>query len=151
MTHAALATPGQDLSDRAVSLIRTRVPILWGSLIAALVTWASPRLPVDVVAWAADWAGSEATVALIVAAVIYAWYWVWRRLEPRIPVWVVRLVLGSALTPTYAPVVDDVAVITTLPAERAISADDRARLSELRDFLDEGDPARAAITTVLNL
>lgn len=137
MTHAAITTPGQDLSDRAVSLIRTRVPILWGSLIAALITWVSPHLPVDLVTWAGAWLGSETTVALVGAAAIYAWYWAWRRLEPRIPVWLIRLVLGSAQAPIYG-----VNVVELTDAEVADAA-------ALRDALDEGDPTRAVLDKVL--
>ena len=44
-----------------------------------------------------------ATIALpILAAVISAaWYAFWRWLEPRLPDWLTRAVLGSARTPTY--------------------------------------------------
>lgn len=111
-------TPSQQLSDRAVSLIRTRVPILWGSLIAALLTWASPYLPGAIGESLGNWLSSEAVVAVIGAAVIYAWYWAWRRFESRIPEWLTRIVLGSAQQPMYS-------VLT--PAER--DADEQAAIA----------------------
>lgn len=85
-----------NLSDRAVSYLRTVVPILWGSIIAALIQ-AAEWLPVAVV----DWLSSEATVGLVTTAAIAAWYVVWRWAEPRLPDWLTSIVLGYALAPTY--------------------------------------------------
>jgi hypothetical protein len=85
-----------NLSDRAVSYLRTVVPVLWGSLIGLLVqsvTW----LPAPVIAWLSG----EAAVGVVTAGAIAAWYAVWRWAEPRIPDWLTRVVLGSALTPAY--------------------------------------------------
>ncbi len=140
------------LSDRAVSYLRTAVPVLWGSLIALLLrTW--PDVPPEV----ATALQSEAVVGAIVALSIVAWYWLWRRAEPHIPDWLTRLVLGSAAAPTYAPVTaDGAAVITSLspPAGLLTStpllgSGERENLASLRDALDEGDPGRVALDRIL--
>ena len=101
------------ISDRAVSWLRTVVPVLWGSVVAAILRAITPHLPGDLGTALADWLSSETTLALVTAAAIAAWYALWRWAEPRIPDWLTRLVLGSAQTPTYAPVaIDDGYVIT---------------------------------------
>lgn len=85
------AQPG----DRVTAWLRTTVPALWGSLVAWLL--GVVVLP-DAVAEALT---SEAVVAAVLALAIGAWYALWRWLEPRLPAWVVRLVLGSARSPRY--------------------------------------------------
>lgn len=84
------------MSDRIVSLIRTWVPIAWGWILAQILPHL-PWLPESVVTWLSGAAGQAAVVALVSAA----WYALWRWLEPRIPDWLTRLVLGSAQAPTY--------------------------------------------------
>ena len=86
-----------NLSDRAVSLLRTFVPTAWGAVIGFLLPYL-PWLPEPVAAWLA----SEAVVAFVVGLAIVAWYAVWRWAEPKVPAWLVRLVLGSSKTPSYA-------------------------------------------------
>lgn len=134
------------LSDLAVSRLRTIVPILWGSLVATLLRLVSPHLPGDVGQALVDWLGSELALTAVTAAVIAAWYWVWRRLEPRIPDWLARLALGSARAPGYAlteaPVIDGAHVVTTLTDA------ERADLTSLRDILDPGDPGRDALDRI---
>lgn len=84
------------LSDRAVSYLRTIVPVLWGSLLSATLP-SLPWLPAEVVAWLSGDAASLAVTALAIAA----WYSIWRYVEPHIPDWLTRLVLGSAQAPAY--------------------------------------------------
>lgn len=91
-----------DIGDRGVSYLRTAVPVIWGSIIATVLRLVSPHLPTDVGTALAGWLGSELALTLVTAIVIAAWYWVWRRLEPRIPDWLIRLALGSARPPVYA-------------------------------------------------
>lgn len=151
MSHE-LDTPRTVLSDRAVSYLRTFVPVWWGALVTLALAWATPHLPETVSAALADLLRSEAALALITALAIALWYWVWRRLEAHVPDWLVRIVLGSAQTPGYAlaevTYIDDdsteVAVITGLTDR------DRIVLAHLHDFLDETDPAREALNKVLN-
>lgn len=90
------------LSDRAVSYLRTIVPVLWGSIVATILRVISPHLPGDVGQALADLLESELALSVATAAGIAGWYCVWRRLERRIPDWLVRLVLGSARTPGYS-------------------------------------------------
>ncbi|AYN58097.1 hypothetical protein PBI_JUDY_27 [Arthrobacter phage Judy] len=82
------------------SLLRTVVPYAWG----IVVTWLITVLPV--LAPLENQLLGLATLALpILAAVISAaWYAFWRWLEPRLPVWLTRAVLGSAKTPVYPAV-----------------------------------------------
>lgn len=145
-----------ELSDRAVALLRTAVPALWGTVTAALLGWLATYLPTELHEALADALAAPVVSAVVVAAAIAAWYWVWRRLEPHIPDWLTRVVLGSARTPIYAPVTHDgVAIISDVSAAAptAVIVDldeaDRANLASLRDALDEFDPGRLALTRVL--
>jgi hypothetical protein len=93
------------VSDRVVSILRTAVPTAWGALLGLLLPHI-PWLPAAV----SEWLQSVAVVEVIVGLCIVAWYAVWRWAEPRIPAWLVTLVLGSAKTPTYG---------AAIPAARA--------------------------------
>src|SRR5690554_3700245 len=84
------------LSDRAVSYLRTIVPVLWGSLLSAVLP-SLPWLPVEVV----EWLSGDAAALAVTALAIAAWYVIWRKLEPHVPDWLTRLVLGSAQAPQY--------------------------------------------------
>ena len=143
------------LSDRAVSYLRTIVPVLWGSIVATILRVVSPHLPGDAGQALADFLASELALSLVTAAGIAGWYWVWRRLERRIPDWLVRLVLGSARTPGYAlPAavvqLDDGSTVTGfLPTSATLTVDERENLASLAAALDEGDPGRAALERVL--
>ncbi|MGN7250038.1 hypothetical protein [Arthrobacter sp. SAFR-014] len=79
-------------------LLRTLVPALWGSLI----TWLIGVLPI-LAPMEGDLRGLGTVITVVVTAVIIgAWYAFWRWLEPRLPDWLTRAVLGSAKTPVYA-------------------------------------------------
>ncbi|OCI31037.1 hypothetical protein [Oerskovia enterophila] len=90
-----MSTPTSPTSDRAVSYLRTVVPVLWGSLVAWLLTVVV--LPTEVT----DLLTSDLAITAVTALVVGAWYVAWRWAEPHIPDWLTRLVLGSAQTPTY--------------------------------------------------
>ena len=80
------------------SILRTLVPALWGSLIAWLIGALPIRAPLE-----ADLLGlANIMLPIITAVIIGAWYAFWRWLEPRLPDWLTRAVLGSAKTPHYA-------------------------------------------------
>ena len=154
-----MATPITDertaLSDRAVSYLRTIVPVLWGSIVATILRAISPHLPGDVGQALADFLASELALSLVTAAGIAGWYWVWRRLERRIPDWLVRLVLGSARTPGYSlpdavvQLADGGTVSGVLPTSATLTPDERENLASLAAALDEGDPGRTALERVL--
>lgn len=120
MTHldTTTQTGTTTLGDRGASILRTAVPSLWGTVVAAILGWALPLLPGDVGQALADLLGSDVVLSLLVVASIAAWYAIARWLEPRLPDVLTRIVLGSAAAPTYpkvAEVTDDgAAVITTL-------------------------------------
>ncbi|QAY69974.1 hypothetical protein [Xylanimonas protaetiae] len=93
------------MSDRIVSLLRTYVPKAWGLVVGALLAWLGIHAP-----WAVhvlDSLGidltSPAAVLVVVAGSESAWYAIWRALEPRLPDWMTRIVLGSAKPPIYTP------------------------------------------------
>ncbi|MET4222826.1 hypothetical protein [Oerskovia enterophila] len=72
------------------------MPVLWGSLVAWLLTVVV--LPAEVT----DLLTSDLAIAAVTALVVGTWYIAWRWAEPHIPDWLTRLVLGSAQTPIYA-------------------------------------------------
>jgi hypothetical protein len=79
------------------SLLRTIVPALWGSAIAWLIGVLPILAPLQ-----ADLDGlADILLPIITAVIIGAWYALWRWLEPRLPDWLTRAVLGSAKTPVY--------------------------------------------------
>lgn len=79
------------------SILRTVVPALWGSLVAWLVGVVPLLEPLQ-----AHLLGlSDVILPVITAVIIGAWYAFWRWLEPRLPDWLTRAVLGSAKTPVY--------------------------------------------------
>lgn len=101
------------LSDKAVSYLRTVVPIGWG----LVVTWllanvpALSNFPIDL--------NNPSVVGIVTAGAIALWYVIWRAVEKKIPNWLTSLVLGSSKQPAYVgtpgdpsaeyeePVVDD--------------------------------------------
>ncbi|WP_179210864.1 hypothetical protein [Cellulomonas iranensis] len=136
MSALSTTTPSGELSERVVSTLRTAVPALWGSAVAWLLARLVGVLPPDVADPLAAALGSDVVVALVVAVAIAAWYAVWRFAEPHVPTWLVRVVLGSARTPAYAPVTSDgVAVVTSVPAADL----EDAVLSALDDAHQAGD------------
>lgn len=86
----------QDLSNRVVSLLRTFVPVVWGSAIAWLLSVA-PWLPHQLTTFL------TAQTDIIVVVAITGWYAAFRWLEPKLPPWLTCIVLGSNRTPVYAP------------------------------------------------
>jgi len=79
------------------AILRTVVPALWGSVIAWLVGVLPILAPLQ-----DDLLGlADVALPVITAVIIGAWYAFWRWLEPRLPDWLTRAVLGSAKTPVY--------------------------------------------------
>lgn len=81
------------------SILRTIVPALWGSFIG----WALALIPVLEPLRAQLLAYGDLAAPIIGTVIIGAWYALWRKLEPRLPDWLTRAVLGSAKAPTYQP------------------------------------------------
>ncbi len=81
------------------SILRTIVPALWGSVIGWLLSIVPALEPVREQLLGL---GDLAT-PIIGAVLIGAWFAFWRWLQPRLPDWLVRILLGSAKTPVYEP------------------------------------------------
>lgn len=83
------------MSDRLRSFVRTVLPGAWSVLVLWLVSVGLPQ-------GFGDWLGSDTVVTQVVqvasAAVVYAFM---RWVEPHMPDWLTRILLGSAQTPTY--------------------------------------------------
>ena len=80
-----------------ISILRTIVPALWGSVIG----WALTLLPVLEPLRADLLAYGDFAVPVIAAVIIGGWYALWRWLEPLLPDWLTRILLGSAQAPVY--------------------------------------------------
>lgn len=79
------------------ALLRTIVPALWGSLVAWLLGVAPLLAPLE-----AHLLGvADLILPVVTALIIGAWYAFWAWLQPRLPAWAVRAVLGSSKAPTY--------------------------------------------------
>lgn len=107
------------MSDKVVSYLRTFVPIWWGTAIS----WALANFTglADFLHSIGIDPTSVAVVSGVTAIAIALWYALWRWLEPRLPDWLTRIVLGSAKAPAYAGTPGDgkavVAVPETQPAD----------------------------------
>lgn len=83
-------------NDFVLSMLRTVVPIAWGWVLSQLVT----HLP-----WLASVLGVSPGApppAWLVPTLMVGWYALWRKVEPKLPPWLTRLVLGANTTPAYA-------------------------------------------------
>jgi len=97
------------MSDRLTAWLRTIVPVLW----SAVVAWLIVKIPgVGAFADQLNDLGAELLVPVVSGAVYAAFRW----LEPHVPDWLSRILLGSARPPTYAPTgADGVPNITAIP------------------------------------
>lgn len=86
------------MRDLVTSWVRTVVPGLWAALVAWLVSLGLPEAYGDVLGGMAD----ELLVPLALAAVYGAIRW----LEPRVPAWLARLLVGSEKQPSYPATTD---------------------------------------------
>lgn len=93
------------MSDLVASWLRTVVPGLYAAAIGSVLAWLASHA-----SWVLDLLDllnidpqSTVFVAGVVTLVLAGWYAGWRKLEPYIPAWLTRVVLGSAKTPLYVP------------------------------------------------
>lgn len=105
------------MSDKVVSYLRTAVPIFWGSILGWLLTQ-FPGIPEGL----SDWLHSQ--VEVVVALCIFAWYALWRWLEPRLPDSITKILLGSAKTPVYVNPHDTVVKVDMDEPQPPLSDDD---------------------------
>lgn len=86
------------MSDQLTSWLRTVVPAAWSAVVVYAVTLGAP-------AWLVDALGT-AGPTLVVPLVLAAAYAGLRRLEPHLPPWATRILLGGNTPPTYPPTDD---------------------------------------------
>ncbi|WP_190821250.1 hypothetical protein [Saccharopolyspora pogona] len=81
------------MSDQFTAWLRTIVPAAWSALIAWLINAGAPG-------WLTDPLGDAQDVIVVplVLAVVYAGL---RKVEPHLPPWATRVLLGSNTPPTY--------------------------------------------------
>jgi hypothetical protein len=89
--------PASSVSDIVVSIIRTVVPVAWGSAL----TWVATQLPF--LEPHLNAAGATGLGAVLVATLTTLWYTLMRNVERFLPAWLTVLVLGANRPPTYDP------------------------------------------------
>jgi hypothetical protein len=120
----------KELSDGVIARLRTVVPILWASLVAWIITVVA--VPDAVV----DYLSHPITVAFVVAGATALWHRAWQWVSPRVPDWAVRVFMGSAKMPTYAPV----PLLTTSQGESTVS-DEGDGVTDPAELVAEPTPA----------
>ena len=142
MSHTT-ESPAEGLSDLVIARLRTLIPMAWGSLVVVVAGLIAPHLPPALAGWSVSLLGSPAMVTVVTGLACAAWWWVWNRLAPHVPQWLVVLVLGSVRTPVYPPVDGARLVMVDVTAAEW---DDMAALAAA---LQPGDPARRVLERVL--
>lgn len=99
MSHTAPDEPQSELGNKVsgfvLSLLRTFVPGVWG----AVLSWLLLNIPA-----VADLLGlheGAPAPAWIFPLIMLGWYALWRKIEPALPAWLTRLVLGANTRPVY--------------------------------------------------
>jgi len=81
------------MSDQLRSTLRTVVPGIWSALVAWLVSVGAPAAVTDALG-----AAFEPVIYPLVLAGVYA---ALRAVEPKLPAWLTRILLGSNEVPKY--------------------------------------------------
>jgi hypothetical protein len=91
------------LSDGVTSWLRTVIPGLWAAIVTTVVTWLGTNAPwaIDLMATLGVDLESPTTTAFIVSLTLAGWYALFRKIEPHLPPWLTRIVLGSNSQPHY--------------------------------------------------
>lgn len=87
--------PDNPVSNYVVSLLRTWVPIAWGSLLA----WTVSQVPA-----LEPYLNSPGMVAVggaLAGVLAGAWYLLWRTVEKKLPAGLTRILLGANSRPVY--------------------------------------------------
>lgn len=98
------------ISDYVTSHLRQFVPTIYGFIASWLVSLGIPDAVLD--------AHSALIMAALTTVLSAAWYFLWRAVEPHLPAWLRRLVLGAARAPRYQPTTEPYTV-TDVPGPRA--------------------------------
>jgi hypothetical protein len=92
---AATAVLVDTLRNRGVSILRTGVPMLWGYVL----TWMASTVPaLKTILERPEVVGFSSAITFALAL---GWYALMRYLEPRLPAWLTRVVLGANARPAY--------------------------------------------------
>ena len=91
------------MSNLVTSWLRTVVPGLWSAAVTALLVWLGANAPwvISVLDALNLDLESPTVAAFVMAAVLAGWHALFRKVEPHLPDWLTRLVLGSAAVPLY--------------------------------------------------
>lgn len=85
------------IEDQVTRYLRTAVPVLWGSIASFILQYVATDLSEPL----GNALYSEPVSLAVTAVVIFVWYWIWGKVNPLLPDWLSRLVLGSEKEPTY--------------------------------------------------
>lgn len=117
---------------KIISWIRTVVPGAWGVLLAWVAGYVA--LPEEVVKYLND----PFTLVLVTGLAIGLWKGVFNWLEPKMPAWLTRIILGSNQTPSYDDTVDgsepDQEDINSERFDEAAEPEEDSILSEVDDI-----------------
>lgn len=89
--------PDNPVSNYVVSLLRTWVPVAWGSALA----WAVTQIPA-----LEPYLNSPGMVAIggaLAGVLTGLWYLLWRTVEKKLPAGLTRILLGANSRPLYVP------------------------------------------------
>lgn len=94
MTNPPVPAQTEDPRNYFLSAARTVVPLLWGYLLTLLARL-SPEL--------AEAFAAPPVVSAVTVTVAALWFLLFRRIEPHLPAWLTRLVMGANSRPVYVP------------------------------------------------
>lgn len=86
------------MNNFITSFVRTMVPIIWSQL----VLWLLLAVPALEPARELMLGQTDVIVNAVALAAAGAWYALVRWLEPRLPDWLTRILMGAATAPSYA-------------------------------------------------
>ena len=119
------------------SILRTIVPALWGSIIAWVLSIVPALEPLREQLLSLG----DLAAPIIGAVIIAAWYAFWRWLEPRLPDWLTRSVLGSAKEPSYEPLAVLASQVYDVNLTDTYHSADRPKHSADPNLTDDWHPA----------
>lgn len=79
------------------SILRTVVPAIWGSAVSWLLSVVPALEPLREILLEQ----AEFLIPILSGLIIGGWYAFWRWLEPKLPDWATRVLLGSSKAPVY--------------------------------------------------
>jgi hypothetical protein len=106
----------------AVSLLRTVVSSAWVLFIGWLIVTVPAFQPLEAQLLEVP----ELVLPIIVSVAAAAWYALWRWVEPKLPAWLTRALLGSSKAPVYPAITGSQVPGVNPPADRVPGPDHRA-------------------------